>query len=94
MTIDESEVTRNSVVVHWSIEDEGGATVTNYKLSHYQVGSFPKTVTLDAPMQSYTFTDLTEGAEQTFTIVAINEAGASKSSEPISVMTRTAPGIP
>ena len=61
------------VTVSWTVSDDGGAPVTQYKV---QMGSESEII-LDAATTSYTFTGLTNGTEYTFQVIAVNSVGDS-----------------
>lgn len=67
------------VTVSWTAPaDNGGSPITGYQV---QQGSSGTPISVSAAATSYTFTDLTNGTEYTFTVKATNAIGDSAASE-------------
>jgi len=87
-----------SATVEWTAPT-GGDPVTSYVVTPH-VGSTagtPRTLTGTPPATSTTFGELTPGAAYTFTVKALNGAGAgpeSAPSDPVTPVALTAPGAP
>jgi len=83
-----------SATVSWTApDDNGGAPVTSYVVTSSPDG---KTATVGGSTTSATVTGLTNGTAYTFTVKALNDAGAGPSSLPSAAVTpnHTVPGAP
>jgi hypothetical protein len=84
--------------VSWSAPDDGGSTITSYKVTPY-VGSAAQTpvvVSGSPAATSATVTGLTNGTSYTFTVRATNDVGSSAesaTSDAVTPMTSTPSGV-
>jgi titin len=80
-----SEVTRQSVTLTWEPpESDGGSVITGYIVERKSPATSRWVRVNKSPVRDtvYTVTDLVEGSENEFRVIAENAAGQSKPSQP------------
>ncbi len=84
------------VVLSWSApSDDGGAQISGYQVNEFQGSSTTSNPTvIDATGTSTTVSGLSNGQAYTFTVQAINTAGAGLASAALSATPATVPGAP
>ena len=89
LTIDDKDDT--SVDLSWTVpEDTGGEDLTDYEVRHAEGSSIPSStswVSTGSTSTSYTFTDLDDNTQYTFSVRAVNSQGESESNDTITEMT-------
>ncbi len=84
--------------VNWTAPaNNGGASITSYKVTPYIGANAQTPVTVSAPASSKVITGLTPGTAYTFTVAATNSVGTGADSSPSNSVTPTqlnAPGAP
>jgi hypothetical protein len=87
-----------SATVNWTAPtNNGGGTITSYKITPYLAGVAQTAVTAEATSTSTTVTGLTVGGSYAFTVAATNVAGtgtASSQSNPVVPTSTSVPGTP
>jgi hypothetical protein len=79
--------------VTWTAPSSGGA-IASYRITPYIGATAQTPVTVNAPATSKTITGLTGGTSYTFTVAAVNEAGAGPESSPSNAVTPTTATVP
>ncbi len=77
----------------WTVADNGGAPVTSYTVSR-AAGSGAYTPVATTTVPSFTDPGLTPGTTYRYVVTATNSAGASASSNPVSLIPTTVPSAP
>ncbi len=90
-----TEVTFNSITVSWLAPDNGGDPITHYEISWVDQSDDDMSGSATTTGMSYTITPLNPATEYQITVVAVNGAGSSTTTELQDVLTpETVPGVP
>jgi hypothetical protein len=84
-----------SATVNWTAPtNNGGGTITGYKITPYAAGVAQTAVTAEASASSFNVTGLTVGTSYTFTVAATNSAGTGTASTQSNAVTPTSTSVP